>query len=162
MGSNTRLSGYIQERNQTEKQNFRPDCLGASETRKDRQRVSHKPEGQNKSFGSSNSVHANSAYGLHGYSSVSSNVVVSPGPTVPPVVMFYPYNSNVGGCSLPPNQLKFGSFGQVTFSRENEGPQPVVDPIKVGCAKSHGTYPAGSSSARLSPDNPSRPHLPRY
>ncbi|XP_011625756.1 uncharacterized protein LOC18440727 isoform X1 [Amborella trichopoda] len=87
------------------------------------------------------------AYGMY---PINTNGVGPAGPTIPSVVMLYPYDQNVG--YVPPDQLEFGSLGPVHFSTVNEASH-LGD-------QQHGTY-QGGSPVPSSPDQPSSPQIQR-
>jgi hypothetical protein len=87
-------------------------------------------------------------------SGVSSN-----GPTMPSLVMLYPYDHNTG-YSSPAEQLEFGSMGPMGFSSTTELTQP-----NEGSRSGNSTLEEqrfhGVPAQRSSPDQPSSPHVSR-
>ncbi|XP_054795355.1 uncharacterized protein LOC129300786 [Prosopis cineraria] len=61
---------------------------------------------------------ANLAYGMYPLPAMNPGGVSSNGPTIPSVVMLYPYDHNASYSS--PEQLEFGSLGSMGFSGVNE------------------------------------------
>ncbi|KAJ4728136.1 putative Poly(A) RNA polymerase cid14 [Melia azedarach] len=127
VNSKSRASGRSHNRNQAEKSSSRTDRLAASESRADRPWGSQRHEtfppyhSQNGPFhsNSSQSASANMAYGMYPLSTMNPSGVSSNGPSIPPVVMLYPYDHNSAYAS-PTEQLEFGSLGPVGFSGVNE------------------------------------------
>lgn len=152
--SKTRASGRSHNRSQTEKSNSRLDWLSPNESRADRTWSSHR----NDTFASYQSQRANSdisgvpdvAYGMYPFTAMNPTGVSSNGPTVPPLVMLYPFD-NPSYCSHG-EQLEFGSLGPVGVSGLSEQPQ-------LG----EGSRPRGTFDdcrfhvQRSSPDQPSSP-----
>lgn len=82
---------------------------------------------------------------------------VSPSGTgVPPVVMLYPYDQNMGYAS-PTDQLEFGSLGPVHFSGINE----VSQLSEVSSRGVNDLQNFQGDSALSSPDQPSSPKIQR-
>ncbi|XP_041001969.1 uncharacterized protein LOC121247639 isoform X4 [Juglans microcarpa x Juglans regia] len=159
--SRSRAAGRSHGRSQAEKPNSRSDRLVASESRADRSWGPHSHDSfpsyhsQNGSV-CSNSMRtgpANVAYGMHPIPSMNSSGVLSNGPTIPPLVMLYPYDHSTGYGSHA-GQLEFGSLGPVGFSAVNE-----VSQLNEGSQCSGGFEIHGVSAQRSSPDEPSSPHI---
>ncbi|KAE9605734.1 hypothetical protein Lalb_Chr10g0100451 [Lupinus albus] len=89
---------------------------------------------------------------------MSPSGVSSNGPTMPSVVMFYPYDHNVG-YSTPAEQLEFGSLGAMGFSGVNELSQPHEGSRSGGVFEEQRFH--GGSAHLSSPDQPSSPHVSR-
>ncbi|KAF7844114.1 poly(A) RNA poly(A)merase cid14-like protein [Senna tora] len=132
---------------------------GRGHNRFQTERPSSKQE-QLASIRSSSSLNtsANVAYGMYSLPSMNPSGVSSNGPTIPSVVMLYPYDHNAGYGS-PAEHLEFGSFGAMGFSSVNE-------PSLNEGSRSGGTFEEhrflGDSVQRSSPDHPSSPHLQGY
>ncbi|XP_021281040.1 uncharacterized protein LOC110414270 [Herrania umbratica] len=166
--SKSRAAGRSHSRNQNEKSRFTFDHLAAvaGESRAERPWSSHRHD----SFTSyqshngpvrSNSSQSSSAsmpYGMYPLPAMNASGVSSNGPTIPSVVMLYPYDHN-SGYSSPAEQLEFGSLGPLGFPGMNE-----VSQLSDG-SSSGGVFDEqrfhGSSAQRSSPDQPSSPHLQR-
>ncbi|EOX95734.1 Poly(A) RNA polymerase cid14, putative [Theobroma cacao] len=166
--SKSRAAGRSHSRNQNEKSRFTIDHLAAvaGESRAERPWSSHRHD----SFTSyqshngpvrSNSSQSSSAsmpYGMYPLPAMNPSGVSSNGPTIPSVVMLYPYDHN-SGYSSPAEQLEFGSLGPVGFPGMNE-----VSQLSDG-SSSGGVFDEqrfhGSSAQQSSPDQPSSPHLQR-
>ncbi|KAF5733122.1 hypothetical protein HS088_TW17G00658 [Tripterygium wilfordii] len=156
----SRPAGRSHNRNKAEKPSSRPERL-TSESRPDRSWASHRHE-THSSYQSqtgpirpnSQSGAANVTYGMYPLPAMNPGTVSSNGPTIPSVVMLYPYDHNAGYGSSA-EQLEFGSFGPVGFSSVNEVSQ-LSEASRLG-----GTYEEhrfqGSSAERSSPDQPSSP-----
>ncbi|KAJ7951289.1 Poly(A) RNA polymerase cid14 [Quillaja saponaria] len=135
MNTKTRASGRSHSRSQAEKPNLRSERLATSESRADRPWGSHRHEsvlsyqtqnGPVRSH-SSQSGHPNVAYGMYPLPAMNPSAS-SNGPTIPSVVMLYPYDHNAS-YGPPAEQLEFGSQGPMGFSgvelsQQNEG-RPV-------------------------------------
>ncbi|XP_022757533.1 uncharacterized protein LOC111304829 isoform X2 [Durio zibethinus] len=166
--SKSRAAGRSHSRNQNEKSRFTNDQLEpvAGESRADRPWGSHRHD----SFTSyqyhngpvrSNSSQSSSAsvpYGMYPVPAMNPRGVSSNGPTIPSVVMLYPYDHNSGYCS-PNEQLEFGSLGPVGFSGLNEESQ-LSDGSSSGGVFDEQRF-HGTSAQQSSPDQPSSPHLQR-
>lgn len=161
----SKLRGAVRghNRNQTEKLSSKPEWL-TSESRAERPSGSHRHDSfisyqtQNGPMRSNSAQKgpANLAYGMYPLPAMNPGGVSSNGPTMPSVVMLYPYDQNAG-YSLP-EQLEFGSLGPMAFSGVNE-----LSQLKEG-NQSGGAYEEQrfhNSSAQQSPDQPSSPHPPR-
>ncbi|KAJ0112753.1 hypothetical protein Patl1_00589 [Pistacia atlantica] len=165
VNSKSRASGRSHNRSQIDKSSSRPDRLATSESQADRPWGSHRHDNfhsyhsQNGPFRSNSTQggSANVAYGMYPLSTMNPNGVSLNGPTMPPVVMLYPYDHNATYGS-PAEQLEFGSLGPVGSSGPNE-----VSQISEG-SRSSGTFDEqrfhGTSGQRSSPDQPS-PHIQR-
>ncbi|XP_030457183.2 uncharacterized protein LOC115678037 isoform X2 [Syzygium oleosum] len=153
-------------RNQSEKSNSRPDRVAAGDGQSERPWGSYR-HGSFSSYHSQNSPirttttqggPANVGYGMYPLPAMNPTILSSNGPTLPRVMMFYPYGHNSAYASSS-EQLEFGSIGTVGFSGMNDASQ-----LNEGSHSSsimeeqrfHGT-PASQSP----PDQPSSPHLRR-
>ncbi|KAI9109783.1 hypothetical protein K1719_018824 [Acacia pycnantha] len=163
---NSKWRGTVRghNRNQTEKPNSKPEWLTTSESRAERPWGSHRHDSfishptQNGPMRSNSALNgpANLTYGMYPLPAMNPGGVSSNGPTMPSVVMLYPYDHNARHSS--PEQLEFGSLGPMGFPGDNE-----LSQLNEG-GRSGGTYEEQrfhSSSAQRSPDQPSSPHLPR-
>ncbi|KAI9180015.1 hypothetical protein LWI28_000275 [Acer negundo] len=165
VNSKSRAPGRMHNRSQAEKSNSRPDRLAGNDSRADRPWSSHRhdtfPSYQSHNGAiRSNSIHggsANVSYGMYPLPAMNPSGVSSNGPTMPSVVMFYPYDHNAA-YGTPSEQLEFGSLGPVGFSGVTE-----VSQLSEG-SRSGGTFDEqsfnGTSTQRSSPDQPS-PHVQR-
>lgn len=164
MSSKSRAPGRGQNRFQNERPNSKYERLATSESRADRPWRSHRHDsssfhnhnGPVRSNSSQNSF-SNAAYGMYSVPGMNRSGVSSNGPTMPSVVMLYPYDHNAG-YGAPAEHLEFGSFGPMGFSgvhelSPNEGSQS-------GGAFEEQRFHGGSSQ-RSSPDQPSSPHRSR-
>ncbi|KAG4138589.1 hypothetical protein ERO13_D07G143400v2 [Gossypium hirsutum] len=167
--SKSQAAGYSHSCNQNEKSRFTYDQLGAvaDDSRAERPWGSHRhdsfssyqshngPVCANSSQGSSASMQ----YGMYPLPAMKTSGASSNGPTIPSVVMLYPYDHNSGYGSSD-EQLEFGSLGPVDFSGMNEEASQVSDGSNPG-----GVYDKqrfhGTSAQQSSPDQPSSPHLQR-
>lgn len=164
LSSKSRASGRGHSRSQADKP--RPDRLAANEGRTDRNWNSHRhdtfPAFQSQNgpvrSNSTQAAPASVAYGMYQLPAMNPSGVSSNGPTIPSVVMLYPYEHNAAYGS-PAEQLEFGSLGPVDFSGINEVPQ-----LNEGNNRSSGTYEEqrlhGTTAQRSSPDQ-SSPHVQR-
>ncbi|MBA0656087.1 hypothetical protein Goklo_008483 [Gossypium klotzschianum] len=159
--SKSRTAGRSHNRNQNEKSRFTFDQLSgvAGESRTDRPWGSHRHDSFTSYQSRNGPVRSNSSqsssgsmpYGMYPLPSMNPNGVSSNGPTMPSVVMLYPYDS-------PVEQLEFGSLGPVGYSGMNEVSQPSDGSSSGGVfdeQRFHGT------SQRSSHDQPPSPHLQR-
>ncbi|XP_019455941.1 PREDICTED: uncharacterized protein LOC109356832 isoform X1 [Lupinus angustifolius] len=164
MNSKVRATGRSHNRNQTEKPSSKPERLTTSENRVERPWASHRHDSlapnQNGPVRSNSSQNnpANVAYGVYPIPGMNSSGVSSNGPTMPSVVMFYPYDHNMG-YSTPAEQLEFGSLGPMGFSGVNELSQ-LHEGSRSGRAFEEQRFHGGSAH-RSSPDQPSSPHVSR-
>ncbi|KAE8685494.1 hypothetical protein F3Y22_tig00111096pilonHSYRG00006 [Hibiscus syriacus] len=166
--SKPRPAGRSHSRNQNEKSRFTFDqfAVVAGESRAERPWGSRRHD----SFTSyqsrngpirSNSSQSNSAsmpYGMYPLPAMNPGGVSSNGPTMPPVVMLYPYdyNSDYGS---PAEQPEFESLGPVGFSGMNEVSQLSDGNSSVGVFNEQRFY--GTSAQWSSQDQPSSPHFQR-
>lgn len=164
MNSKLRASGRGHNRNQTDKPSSKPERLATSENRSERPWGSHRHDSlvshQNGPVRSNSSQNnpANVAYGMYPIPGMNPSGVSSNGPTIPSVVMLYPYDHNVGyGASA--EQLEFGSLGPTGFSGVNELSQ-LNEGSRSGGAFEEQRF-RGGSAQRSSPDQPSSPHISR-
>nr|KJB09662.1 hypothetical protein B456_001G155400 [Gossypium raimondii] len=167
--SKSQAAGYSHSCNQNEKSRFTCDQLGAvaDDSRAERPWGSHRhdsfssyqshngPVCANSSQGSSASMQ----YDMYPLPAMKTSGASSNGPTIPSVVMLYPYDHNSGYGSSD-EQLEFGSLGPVDFSGMNEEASQASDGSNPG-----GVYDKqrfhGTSAQQSSPDQPSSPHLQR-
>ncbi|KAF7826171.1 poly(A) RNA poly(A)merase cid14-like protein [Senna tora] len=165
INSKLRGTGRGHTRNQTEKPSSKPERLATSESRADRSWGAHRNESFNSYQTLNGPVRSNSAqnspsnlaYGMYPLPGMNPGGVSSNGPTIPSVVMLYPYDHNTGYSS--PEQLEFGSLGPMGFSSVNELSQ-LNEGSRSGGAFEEQRFHGGSAQ-RSSPDQPSSPHLPR-
>ncbi|KAA8520735.1 hypothetical protein F0562_014993 [Nyssa sinensis] len=167
MNSKSRASGRSHSRSQAEKSSARLDRLAASENRADRlwnsQRHNSFPlyESQKGPLRSNSSQSGPSsvAYGMYSLPTMNPDEVSSSnGPTVPSVVMLYPFDHNAS-YGLHAEQLEFGSLGPVGFSGITEQSQVSEGSRVRGAFEEHRYH--GGSMQQSSPDQPSSPHLQR-
>ncbi|XP_044493681.1 uncharacterized protein LOC123217016 isoform X2 [Mangifera indica] len=124
--SKSRASGRGHNRSQADKPSSRPDQLSTSESRADRPWGSHRHDNfhsyhsQNGPFrpNSAQGSSVNVAYGMYPLSAMNPNGGSLNGPTIPPVVMLYPYDHNAAYGSA--EQLEFGSLGPVGLSSPDQ------------------------------------------
>ncbi|XP_062000926.1 uncharacterized protein LOC133718129 isoform X1 [Rosa rugosa] len=165
--SKSRASARNHSRSQAEKSNSRVDRMAASESRAERPWSSHRHDSfpsyqsQNGPIRSSTtqSVSTNVAYGMYPLPGMNPGGVSSNGPTIPPLVMLYPYDHNAGYGPPPAEQLEFGSLGPVGFSGLNEVSQ-LNEGSRMGGVFEEQRFHGGSTQ-RSSPDQPSSPHIQR-
>ncbi|KAL0379406.1 UNVERIFIED_CONTAM: hypothetical protein Sangu_0004900 [Sesamum angustifolium] len=162
--SKSRAATRSHNRSQTDKSNSRMDRFTHSESRSDRSWNSYRHDSL-PSFRSQNGqLHSNSsqngpqsvAYSMYPLAATNHNGV-SNGPSVPPVMMLYPFDHNATYDSRN-EQLEFGSLGPVGFSGINDQSQ-LNDGIRARAFEEHRLH--GSSGHRSSPDQPSSPHHQR-
>ncbi|KAL0397993.1 UNVERIFIED_CONTAM: hypothetical protein Scaly_0247700 [Sesamum calycinum] len=162
--SKSRAAARSHNRSQTDKSNSRMDRFTHSESRSDRSWNSYRHDSL-PSFRSQNGqLHSNSsqngpqsvAYSMYPLAATNHNGV-SNGPSVPPVMMLYPFDHNATYGSRN-EQLEFGSLGPVGFSGINDQSQ-LNDGIRARAFEEHRLH--GSSGHRSSPDQPSSPHHQR-
>ncbi|XP_061353012.1 uncharacterized protein LOC133297819 [Gastrolobium bilobum] len=166
MNSKLRTTGRGHNRSQTEKSNSKPERLATSESHAERPWGSHRHDSyishQNHNgpvrLNSSHNNSANVAYGMYPLQGMSSSGVSSNGPTIPSVVMLYPYDHNAG-YSSPAEQLEFGYVGPMGISGVNELSQPN-EGSQSGGAFEEQRFRAGTAQ-QSSPDQPSSPQVPR-
>ncbi|KAK2993853.1 hypothetical protein RJ640_003965 [Escallonia rubra] len=166
MSSKARAAGRNHSRSQAEKPSSRPDRLAASESRADRSWNSYRHDtvpshqaqnGPLRSNSSQSSV-SNVAYGMYPLPSMNPSGLSSNGPTVPSVVMLYPYDHNTSYGSQT-EHLEFGSLGPVGFSSTNEHSQASEGSRAAGAFEEPRFY--RGSVQQSSPDPPSSPHYQR-
>ncbi|XP_020228394.1 uncharacterized protein LOC109809476 isoform X2 [Cajanus cajan] len=162
--SKLRGTGRGHNRNQTEKPSSKPERLSTSESRAERPWGSHRHDSfiphQNGPV-RSNSSHSNPsnvAYGMYPIPTMNPGGVSSNGPTMPSVVMFYPYDHNTG-FSSPSEPLEFGSLGPMGFSGVNDLSQANDGNQSSGAFEEQRFR--GGHTQRSSPDQPSSPHVSR-
>ncbi|KAF8032457.1 hypothetical protein BT93_D1390 [Corymbia citriodora subsp. variegata] len=152
-------------RNQSEKSNSRLDRVAAGDGQSERPWSSYR-HGSFPSYHSQSSTMrttttqgspANVAYGMYPPLAMNPSIVSSNGPTLPPVMMFCPYDHNAAYAPSS-EQLEFGSIGTVGFSGMNEASQ-----LNEGHSSSIMEEQRfhGAPGSRTSPDQPSSPHLRR-
>ena len=157
-----RAAARNHSRNQADKS--RVDRPGPNENRGDRPWVRHEPlssyQSQNGPVhpGSSQGSSGPVAYGMYPVPGMNSSGIMSNGPSVPSVVMLYPYDHNSGYVS-PGEQLEFGSLGSMGLVGMNDATQPA-DGTRVRGPFVEQRY-HGSSTQHSSPDQPSSPHFQR-
>jgi hypothetical protein len=141
--------------------------LAASESRAERPWNTHRHDSfpsyqsQNGPIRSSTtqSGSTNVAYGMYSLPGMNPSGVSSNGPTMPSLVMLYPYDHNAGYGPPPAEQLEFGSLGPVGFSGLNEVSQ-FNEGSRMGGVFEEQRFHGGSTQ-RSSPDQPSSPHIQR-
>ncbi|KAL2964813.1 hypothetical protein AAZX31_16G024200 [Glycine max] len=162
--SKLRGTGRGHNRNQNEKPNSKTERLSSSESRAERSWGSHRHDNfiphQNGPVGSNSlqSNPSNVAYGMYPIPAMNPSGFSSNGPTMPSVVMFYPYDHNTGYGS-PAEQLEFGTLGPMGFSGVNELSQANEGTQSSGAHEDQRFR--GGHSQRSSPDQPSSPHVSR-
>ncbi|KAK7292795.1 hypothetical protein RJT34_15649 [Clitoria ternatea] len=162
--SKLRGSGRGHNRNQTERPNSKPERLSSSESRAERSWGSHRhdpfvshqngPVRSNSSQSNPPSI----AYGMYSIPGMNPTGVSSNGPTIPSVVMLYPYDHNAG-YSSPAEQLEFGSLGPMGFSGVNDLSQVNEGSQSSGALEGQRFH--GGPTQRSPPDQPSSPHVSR-
>ncbi|XP_052211202.1 uncharacterized protein LOC127814024 isoform X2 [Diospyros lotus] len=166
VNSKSRTPGRSHSRSQNEKSNSRLDRLAGSESRADRSRSSYRndsiPSYQSQNgplrSNSSHSGPPSMTYDMYTFPTMNPNGVSSNGPTVPSVVMLYPFDHN-GNYGSHAEQLEFGSLGPVGFSTMNEQPQLTEGTRPRGAFEEQRFH--GGSVQRSSPDQPSSPRFQR-
>lgn len=152
-------------RNQSEKSNSRPDRVAAGDSQSERPWGWHR-HGSFPSYHSQNSTirtttaqggPANVAYGMYPLPAMNPSIVSSNGPTLPPVMMVYPYDHNAAYASSS-EQLEFGSIGTVGFSGMSDASQ-LNEGHSSNIMEEQRFH--GAPASRSSPDKPSSPHLQR-
>ncbi|KAK4418526.1 hypothetical protein Salat_2265400 [Sesamum alatum] len=162
--SKSRAAARSHSRSQTDKLHSRTDRFTHSESRSDHSWNScrHDPlptfRSQNGQLHSNSSQNAPQSVAFSMYPLAATNHNgVSNGPSVPPVMMLYPFDHNATYGSRN-EQLEFGSLGPLGFSGINEQSQ-LNDGIRARAFEEHRLH--GSSGHRSSPDQPSSPHHQR-
>lgn len=154
--------GY--NRNQNEKSNSRSDRLSSSsEGRTDRSWGSYRNESFTSYQSQNGPLHTttsqsgppNVAYGMYPFPAMNPSGVSSNGPTVPPVVMLYPFehNSSFGSHG---EQLEFGSLGPIAFSGMTEQSHPSDGNRARGAFEEYRFH--GAADQRSPSDQPSSPN----
>ncbi|XVE73726.1 hypothetical protein DITRI_Ditri11bG0141700 [Diplodiscus trichospermus] len=166
--SKSRAAGRNHSRNQNDKSRLTFDQLEgvAGESRAERPWGSHRHDSFTSHQSHNGPVRSNSSqsssasmpYGMYPLPAMNPNGVSSNGPTIPSVVMLYPYEHN-SGYGSPAEQLEFGSLGSVGFSGMNEVSQLSDGSSSVGVFEEHRFH--GTSAQLSSPDQPSSPHFQR-
>ncbi|XP_024020973.1 uncharacterized protein LOC21400579 isoform X2 [Morus notabilis] len=162
----SRPSGRSHSRSQAEKPNARLDRLTANENRSERAWVSHRhdsfPAYQSQNgpirSNSTQSASTNVPYSMYSLPAMNPSEAASNGPSMPPVVMFYPYDHNAG-YGTHAEQLEFGSLGPMGFSSLNEVSQ-LNEGSRISGAFEEQRF-HGNSVQQSSPDQPSSPHIQR-
>ncbi|CAI9101126.1 OLC1v1038384C1 [Oldenlandia corymbosa var. corymbosa] len=164
--SKSRAAARGHNRNQSDKSNSRLDRFSSNESRADNRSWSSYNR-QHDSFSSyqngplrSNSSHQNGppnvGYSMYQLPQMNPGGVSSNGPSVPPVVMLYPFDHNATFGSHG-EQLEFGSLGPIGFAGVNEQPNfGEATRTRGGAYDEHRFH--GDSGQRSSPDQPSSPH----
>ncbi|RDY14753.1 hypothetical protein CR513_00126, partial [Mucuna pruriens] len=158
--SKSRTSGRSHNRSQTEKSSSRPEKLATSESQAERpwlsprhdSSVSHQNQNSLVRLNSSLNGPTNVAYGMYPLPGMRSSGISSNGPTIPPVVMLYPYSS-------PAEQVEFGTLGPMGFPGVNELSQ-LSEGSQSGGAFEEQRFNGGTAQ-QSSPDQPSSPKVPR-
>ncbi|KAL4379905.1 hypothetical protein GQ457_02G001120 [Hibiscus cannabinus] len=166
--SKSRAAGRSHSRNQNEKSRFTFDQLATvnGESRAERPWGSHRHDSFTSYQSRNGPVHSNSSqsnsagmqYGMYPLPAMNPSGVSSNGPTMPPVVMVYPYDHN-SGYSSPVEQLEFSYLGPVGFSGMNEVSQPSDGSSSGGVFDEQRFH--GTSAQRSSQDQSSSPHFQR-
>ncbi|XVF80221.1 hypothetical protein PTKIN_Ptkin15bG0053700 [Pterospermum kingtungense] len=166
--SKSRAAGRNHSRNQNEKSRFTFDQFAAvsGESRAERPWGSRRHDSFNSYQSRNGPVHSSSSqsssaslpYGMYPLPAMNPSGVSSNGPTIPSVVMLYPYDHN-SGYGSPAEQLELGSLGPVGFSGMNEVSQLSDGSSSGGLFDEQRFH--GTSARRSSPDQPSSPHLQR-
>ncbi|KAI3449263.1 hypothetical protein Pfo_005928 [Paulownia fortunei] len=159
--SKSRAAVRSHSRSQTDKSNSRADRLASSESRAERSWNSYRHESipsyqsQNGPLSSNSSQNGpqNVAYSMYPLAATNPNGV-SNGPSVPPVMMLYPFDHNARYGSHG-EQLEFGSLGPVGLPGIDEQSQ-LNEGTRARALDGHRLH--GSSEHRSSPDQPSSPH----
>lgn len=154
--------GY--NRNQNEKSHSRLDRYSSSgEGRTDRSWGSYRNESFTSYQSQNGPLHSttsqsgppNVAYGMYPFPAMNPSGVSSNGPTVPPVVMLYPFEHN-SSFSSHGEQLEFGSLGPVAFTGMTEQSHPSEGNRARGAFEEHRFR--GAPDQRSPSDQPSSPH----
>ncbi|KAL2251816.1 UNVERIFIED_CONTAM: hypothetical protein Sindi_2303900 [Sesamum indicum] len=160
----SRAAARSHSRSQADKSNSRADRSSSSESRADRSWNSYRhdsvPSYQSQSgplnSNSSQNGPQNVAYSM--YPLAATNPAgLSNGPSVPPVVMLYPFDHSAAYGSHG-EQLEFGSLGPVGLPGMDEQSQ-LNEGTRARTFEDHRLH--GSSGLRSSPDQPSSPHHQR-
>lgn len=164
--SNTKSRNPVRShgRSQPDKSNSRADRLGSNESRADRSWNSYRHESalpyqsQNGPLSSSSSQNGpqNVAYSMYPLAAINSGAA-SNGPSVPPVMMLYPFDHN-GSYGSQGEQLEFGSLGAVGLPGIDE--QSLNEGTRTRSYEDHGHH--RSTEHRSSPDRPPSSHHQRY
>ncbi|CAI9785952.1 unnamed protein product [Fraxinus pennsylvanica] len=156
--SKSRGAARSHNRSQTDKSNSRMDRVASSENRADRSWSVPSYQSQNGPLHLNSSQNGpNMAHGIHSFPVMNPSGVSSNGPSVPPVMMLYPFDRNTTYGSYG-EQLEFGSLGHVGFSGTSEQSQPR-EGSRGRTFEEHRFH--GDSGQRSSPDRPSSPHHQR-
>ncbi|XP_042027417.1 uncharacterized protein LOC121774618 isoform X1 [Salvia splendens] len=159
--SKSRAASRSHNRNQTEKANPRTERYSHGEGRGDRFWNSYR-NNSTPSYQSQN-VHLHSNFGQDGPQNVAYDMYplaamnpngVSNGPSVPPVMMLYPFDHDAAYVSNN-EQHDFGSLGQSSLPDVNEQSQ-LNDGNRARASEDHRLH--GSSAHCSPPDQPSSPH----
>ncbi|KAL1535986.1 hypothetical protein AAHA92_28701 [Salvia divinorum] len=159
--SKSRAASRSHNRNQTEKANSRTERFSHGEARGDHCWNSYRHNSAPPYQSQNGPLHSN--FGQDGPQNVAYNVYslevmnpngVSNGPSVPPVMMLYPFDHDAAYVSNN-EQLDFGSLGQSGLADVNEQSQPN-DGNRARVSEDRRLH--GSSAHCSSPDQPSSPH----
>ncbi|WOG92797.1 hypothetical protein DCAR_0312073 [Daucus carota subsp. sativus] len=162
LDSKLQYAGRGQSRNQAEMSNTRIDRHVPNNSRPDKKlytvnpysmRSNHLQNGPISSSKSFVQASSNVPYGMYPVPVMNPNGAAPSGNNVPSVVMFYPYDQNMGGDSPAERQLKFGSIAPMHFSN-------LKDAAQLGRSSSNDdrqqrNFSVGSGHS--SPDLPSSP-----
>ncbi|XP_049931820.1 uncharacterized protein LOC116248290 isoform X2 [Nymphaea colorata] len=158
-------------RSQSDKPHSRSERPGGPDSRGDRTWDSYRHEAftairtQNGPSTSTDPVHGtgNIAYSMYPLQAANSNAVGTTlsgtGPSVPSVVMLYPYEHGLGFAQSQ-EQLEFGSLGPGPFGSVNEATQIRDGGMTPGLYEQRHGLSKGGSPAQ-SPDQPSSPQVHR-
>ncbi|OWM68659.1 uncharacterized protein LOC116196331 [Punica granatum] len=175
-GPKSRASGRGHSRNQADRPTLRPERVAPSESQSERPwSSSYRQNSFSSSYHSQNGpIHSSAAtqggpsnlaqYGMYPLPAMNPNAVSSNGATLPPVVMFYPYDHYHGtGYSGSPvaEQLEFGSLGEVDFQGVNDMLQLTEGSHRSSGPPLEEQMFHGSPAPQSSPDQPSSPQLRR-
>ncbi|XP_073269702.1 uncharacterized protein [Primulina huaijiensis] len=157
--SKSRAATRSHNRSQADKSNTRTDRLAPSESRVERSWNTYRHESIPSYQSQNGPLHSNSsqngpqsvAYSMNPMSATNPNGV-SNGPSVPPMVMLYPFDHNASYSSHV-EPLEFGSLGPVAFPGVNDQLQ-----LNEGSRARMDNRLNGGPEHRPSPDQPSSPH----
>ncbi|KAL2536406.1 nucleotidyltransferase [Forsythia ovata] len=156
--SKSRAAARSHNRSQTDKSNSRMDGVASGESRADRSWSVPSYQSQNGPLHPNSSQNGpNVAHGIHSFPVMNPSGVSSNGPSIPPVMMLYPFDRNTTYGSYG-EQLEFGSLGPVGFSGISEQSQPR-EGSRGRAFEEHRFH--GGSGQRSSQDQPSSPHHQR-
>ncbi|CAA2960863.1 Hypothetical predicted protein [Olea europaea subsp. europaea] len=156
--SKSRAAARSHNRSQTDKSNSRMDRVLSSENQAERSWSVPSYQSQNGPLHLNSSQNGpNMAHGIHSFPAMNPSGVSSNGPSIPPVMMLYPFDHNATYGNYG-EQLKFGSLGHVGFSGTNDQSQPR-EGSHGRAFEEHRFH--GDSTQRSSPDQPASPHHQR-